>query len=480
MNQSNSIRVRFAPSPTGYLHVGGARTALFNYLFARRESGRFLLRIEDTDKERSEPVLTEKILESLSWLGLAWDEPPVHQSSRENRHRAVCMQLLEQGRAYRCFCTPELLEEKRESAVKAGTKFKYDRTCLNLTDEQIQIQLEENNPFTLRFRTPDGRTDFDDLVHGSIRVSNEEIDDFIILRSDGSPVYQIAVVADDHDMGVTHVIRGDDHLSNTPKQILLYTALGWHVPRFGHVPLILGEDKKRLSKRHGATSVGAYREMGILPDALINFLALLGWSPGDDREMMDKNTLTGLFSLDRISKKPAVFNAQKLNWMNAQYISQAGSGYLFEQLMPGLVKTRMVQLPVSNEQRTYTIRVIDLIKSRLRNLNEFYLQARYFFQDPEEYEDGAVRKHWSGTDVSERLNQLSEALGQCGDWSEARLEKLIRGLAENQGIGAGKLIHPLRLAVTGLGSSPGLFEVMAVLGKETVMRRLSSACSRIN
>ncbi|HEX9935402.1 MAG TPA: glutamate--tRNA ligase, partial [bacterium] len=287
------LRVRFAPSPTGALHLGGARTALFNYLFAKQHDGAFLLRIEDTDQIRSDAAVTEAIFRSLQWLGLQWDETPVHQSSGIERHRAACDALVRQGKAYFCFCPPDLLALKRDAARET---YKYDRTCLALTPKEVEERVRSGASKAVRFRIPEGQTEFMDHVRGRVEVQNREIDDFVLLRSDGHPVYQIAVVADDHAMGVTHVIRGDDHLSNTPKQILLYKALGWAVPEFAHVPMILGPDKKRLSKRHGATSVEEYRSGGILPEALVNALALLGWNPGDERELMNMPELIRSFS----------------------------------------------------------------------------------------------------------------------------------------------------------------------------------------
>jgi len=312
-NKKRSPRVRFAPSPTGALHVGGARTALFNFLYARHHQGRFLLRIEDTDVSRSQQELTEQILRSLRWLGLNWDGEPVHQSTRRENHLEACRSLLESGHAYPCFCDAGMLQRKREESLKKTGEYKYDGTCRSIPLDDANQRMESGVPHTLRFKVPDGATTFDDAVRGTVTVDHAEIDDFILLRSDGTPVYQVAVVVDDHDMGITHVIRGDDHLSNTPKQILVYQALEWNLPVFAHVPMILGPDKKRLSKRHGATSVEEYQKNGYLSDALVNFLALLGWSPGDDREMMSLDEMIEAFSLDRISKTPSVFDETKLS-----------------------------------------------------------------------------------------------------------------------------------------------------------------------
>jgi glutamyl-tRNA synthetase len=476
MTGKHSIRVRFAPSPTGVLHVGGARTALYNYLYARHHGGRFLIRIEDTDRKRSRPEHTEAIFNSLKWLGLTWDEPPVHQSDRLDRYREICDNLFKTGHAYLCFCSPERLESKRHRARQQDRDTRYDRTCLSLSADEIRNKLEAGIPHTLRFRVPDGITEISDLVYGDIRVKNEEIDDFIIRRSDGSPVYQIAVITDDHDMAISHVIRGDDHLPNTPKQILLYHALGWPAPRFAHLPLILGPDKKRLSKRHGATSVEAYRET-VLPETLVNFLALLGWSPGDDREIMDLKTLCDLFTLDRISRKPAIFDFQKLEWMSGVYLSQSSNDRLIEILQDRLQKLGWLTVPVKKRELSKLSRILDLIKPRMKTLHDFF-QAGYFHTDPDVFDEQAVQKLWTPAETADRMRLLTEAFQKCENWREPVLENLLRRFADQWKIGAGKLIHPIRLALTGQTASPGLFELMAVLGKETVIRRMNQALER--
>ena len=479
MNTLHTVRTRFAPSPTGYLHVGGARTAIFNYLFARHAQGEFLLRIEDTDKERSDDKMTTAILNSMEWLRLSWDGTPLYQSGRGNRHAEVCEQLYRMHQAYPCFCTPENLAIKRQEAQNKGEDTRYDRTCLGLSEEKIAENIKHGMPFTLRFHVPEGSTTFQDLVHGPVHVDHKEIDDFIIRRSDGTPVYQIAVVVDDHDMGITHVIRGDDHLSNTPKQILLYQALGWQLPQFGHVPLILGSDKKRLSKRHGATAIESYREQGILPEALVNFLILLGWSPGDDREIMPLETLVQEFSLERISRKPAVFDPQKLEWMNATYIAKTSNDALLRMLSPEILKNGWLSDPMTPAEKEMLHQILDLLKPRMKSLNDFTGQAAYFFEDPGVYNEKAVRKHWTAPEVSQRLEQIRKRLQQCKQWREASLESLIRQTAEEMGVGAGKLIHPIRLAITGRESSPGLFEVMVLLGRACVIRRIEAAIARL-
>ena len=319
---SDTPRLRFAPSPTGYLHVGGARTALFNWLYARRHGGVFILRIEDTDRERSSDEMSAAILDGMKWLGLDWDEGPYHQADGFERHRRDAETLLRAGRAYRCFCTPEELKARREAAEAGGGAYRYDRRCLRVDADAAAQRAAAGEPHAIRFSVPDGEVFWDDAVHGETRFRNAEIDDFIIIRTDGTPVYNLAVVSDDIAMEITHVIRGDDHLSNTPRQLLLYQALGATPPMFAHVPMILGPDGRRLSKRHGATAVGEYRDRGILPHALTNFLALLGWSPGEDRELMTTEEMISLFSVERINKKSAVFDPEKLEWMTRQHIMQ--------------------------------------------------------------------------------------------------------------------------------------------------------------
>jgi glutamyl-tRNA synthetase len=462
------IRVRFAPSPTGYLHIGGARTALFNYFFARHYGGRFLLRIEDTDTARSSEEMTLNILDSLRWLGLDWDGEPVYQSRRLDRHVGVCDELVSKGRAYPCFCTAEEIASRRD-----GNAFGYDRHCLNLAPDQAAEAAASGRPYAVRFRVPDGETAFEDAVHGRIAVQNREVSDFVILRSDRTPVYQIAVVVDDHDMGITQVIRGDDHMSNTPKQILLYRAMGWEEPAFAHVPMILGPDKKKLSKRHGATSVEEYRRSGFLPEALANFLSLLGWNPGDDREIMTQGELIRAFDLDGVSKKSAVFDDQKLEWMNSQYIMKTDGDRLIDLIQPYLAESNLIA-PQSPQDRDYLKGVIRLLRERAKRLPEFEQKGAFFFRDPETYDAEAVRKNWPVGSV-QLFEEVVDVFFGLSPWTTESLEAAIRVLSEQKGVHAGKIIHPIRIALTGSAASPGLFEVMALLGKETVIRRIRRA-----
>ena len=472
MEGTPQVRVRFAPSPTGYLHIGGARTALFNYLFARHHQGMFLLRIEDTDVVRSDPKMVEQILTSLTWIGLDWDEDPLYQSTRIDAHREACNHLLENGLAYSCFCTPEILEKKRAAA---GREYRYDRTCLELSVDEVRHRMASGVPRAVRFRVPEGETVFEDVIRGRVSVRNSEIDDFIILRSDGSPVYQMSVVVDDHDMGITHVIRGDDHLSNTPKQILIYRAMGWPIPGFAHVPMILGSDKKRLSKRHGATSVEEYRSSGILPAAFMNYLALLGWSPGDDIEIMSVVEMIDRFRLDRVSKNPAVFDEAKLAWMNDRYLTQTDNESLIPFVVPGWIEAGFLSVEEADRKRDYCLAVIGLLKERSKRAGDFIEQGEPFFREPDRYEEKAVKKHWSKERVTERLRTITDRLARLEAWNTEALEQTIRTYADEEGVGGGKIIHPIRLALTGRGVSPGLFEVMVVLGRETVLRRLERA-----
>ncbi len=460
-------RVRFAPSPTGYLHVGGARTALFNWLFARRHGGTFVLRIEDTDAERSSDEMVTGILSSLRWLGLEWDEGPdiggphgpYFQSERLDRHREAAARLVASGHAYYCYCNPDDLAARREAAERAGGGWTYDRRCLSLPPDELERYAESGMPRAVRFRVPDGRTAFDDLVRGRIEVDHASIEDFVILRSNGSPTYQLSVVADDIDMAITDVVRGDDHISNTPKQILLYQALGAPVPRFAHVPLILGPDKKRLSKRHGATSVGEYETQGYLPEAMVNFLALLGWSPGGDREVLTRDELVALFALEDISGGNAVFNVEKLGWFNQQHIMRLTADEI----------RRRLQLSSLDPA---TLAAIDLVKPRAKKLADIPALLAPFTADTVVRDPAAVAKHLSAPDLAEHLRAWRDELSTVEPFDPPTLEARLRELSASAGIKPGMLIHATRVAVTGQAVSPGIFEVLALVGRERVLRRL--------
>jgi len=473
-------RVRFAPSPTGYLHVGGARTALFNWLYARRHGGTFILRIEDTDVERSSADMVTGILDGLRWLELTWDEgpevggphAPYFQAQRLDLYRAAARRLMETGHAYPCFCSAERLQQERERAEQRGEAWQYDRACLGLSAERIQELEAAGTPRAIRFKVPPGRTAFDDAVHGRIEFDGANIEDFVILRSDDYPTYHLSVVVDDVEMEITDVIRGDDHISNTPKHVLLFQALGAPIPRFAHVPLILGSDKKRLSKRHGATSVAEYQRQGYLPDAMVNFLALLGWSPGDDRELMTIEELIASFSLDGISGGNAVFNTEKLDWMNGQYIARMPIADLAALVRPlfdeqGLGGHELVRDAVSFH------RLLELLRPRAKRLTDFVEQGRPLVVDAVEYEPEAVQKHLSQPELAGHIATLADALVKTTPFDEAHVEETVRGTAAALGIKAGTLIHATRVAVTGRTASPGLFEVLAWLGPERTRARLT-------
>ncbi|MGB6868878.1 MAG: glutamate--tRNA ligase [Acidobacteriaceae bacterium] len=467
---TGSTRVRFAPSPTGYLHVGGARTALFNWLFARHFGGTFILRIEDTDFERSSEAMVEGILEGMRWIGLDWDEGPFFQSQRLPLYQATAEKLVASGHAYYCFCTKEQLEQRRAEAAAAGRPPMYDRRCRTLEIEEVAQRRAAGQTAAVRFAVPDGSTSWDDTVFGRVEFANAELEDFVLLRSDGIPTYHLSVVADDIDMRLTHIIRGADHISNTPKQILQYRALGADLPTFAHVPLILGPDKTRLSKRHGATSVIAYKDMGIVPEAFRNFLALLGWSPQQkDRELFSSDELVRLFNLDGISKSNAVFDNDKLAWFNTEYIRAYDSA----KLLP-LIEMEWHAADLSpNRSRAEILAAIDLLKPRARSLKDFATSFRAYFTDQFEYDPAAVAKFLADLALPGLLQELAHRYAAATEFTEASAEEVLRAFAAEKGIKAGALINGSRVALTGQAVAPSLFAVMALLGKERVVRRLS-------
>ncbi len=457
------IKTRFAPSPTGYLHIGGARTALFNWLFARRHGGVFLLRIEDTDQLRSTEESTKAILDAMTWLGLTWDEGPFFQAERVGIHRQMVEKLVDEGKAYWCTCTQDELEEKRKTALAAGRKPKYDGTCRDR-------HLAPAPGAVVRFRCPEGgSTRMQDLVKGNILFQNEEMDDLIIQRGDGYPTYNFAVVVDDAQMGITHVIRGDDHVNNTPRQILLYEALGFPVPLFAHVPMILGSDKARLSKRHGATSVMAYRDMGYLPEALVNYLVRLGWSHGD-QEIFSGDELTTLFDLDAVGKSPAVFNPEKLLWLNQHYIRSYSADRLMDALRP--------LWPAASDptQETLVRGVVRDLQSRSRTLLELIEGAAFYFTDEIAYDPQAASKFLTPASAV-HLEAVLEDLPLLKDFSKQGIEAFLRSLAESRQAKLKDIAQPLRVALTGKTVSPGIDEVMVTLGLDRTLRRISRALS---
>jgi glutamyl-tRNA synthetase len=459
------MKLRFAPSPTGYLHVGGARTAIFNLLHARRYGGKMLLRIEDTDVERSRQHHAEQIVSSLKWLGIEWDEGPIYQSDRLDRYRQRAEELVQRGNAYRCFCTVEELDAERLAAEKAGIAYRYSGRCRTLTIAP------KDTPHVIRFKVQPGAIDFHDLIRGEVHFEGDLIDDFVLLRSDGYPTYHMSVVVDDIDMEITHVARGDDHLSNTPKHVLLFRAFGSEPPVFAHLPLILGSDRKRLSKRTGATSAEEYRDLGIVPEALFNFLTLLGWSPGGDREIFSKEEAAAMFDLSQVHKAPAVFDAEKLFWVNGQYLMRMSADEIYEHLLPFLPEKR----PLAE-----LAPLIALFQKRARTLREMADQMAFFFaaDDAIEYEDEAAKKHLKGDGLEESLREMRDALVSVEPFDVVATEAAVRAAAEKRGLGAGKMIHPLRLALTGRGSSPPVFDVAVVLGRERTLRRLDRLIER--
>ena len=475
------IRVRFAPSPTGFLHVGSARTALFNWLFARHHGGVFVLRIEDTDRDRSKPEHTETILAALRWLGLDWDEGPIFQSDGVDRHRADAQRLLEAGLAYRDFTSAEELAKARKSAKVEGADRRVPRRRAEaLAAGEAEERAESGEAYAVRFLVPEGETVWDDMVHEEMRFQNMDIDDLVILRSDGRPTYNLAVASDDADHRITHVIRGDDHLSNTPKQVLLCEALGRPVPTFGHVPMILGSDGKRLSKRHGATAVGEYESQGLLPEATVNFLALLGWSPGDDREVMSVEELVQRFRMERVLKKSSVFDLKKLDWLSGQHFNASTAEALEPALTEAIEAAGLATRGELEERREWYLSLIDLLKTRARRIPDLVDLARPFLVEELDFDPKAVAKHWlkAPAEVLEQLMALRSTL-EAATWEPESLEEVIRGYAEEISVGAGKIIHPLRVAVTGRDASPGIFEVLTLLGRVTVLARLDDAIAQL-
>ena len=447
---------------------------MFNYLFARNRGGSFLLRIEDTDRERSSDEMTGQILDAMDWLGLEVDEPPVHQADGIERHRADVQILLESGKVWRCFADQDELAEVRARLREEGRPLRREEVAGH-GEEETEARLAAGEPFALFYAIPEGATTFDDIVHGPTTVEHAHMDDFVVLRSDGTPVYNLAVVSDDIDMGITHVLRGDDHLSNTPKQVLIYEALGATPPMFAHLPMILGQDGKRLSKRHGAASVEAYREAGILPEALVNFLALLGWSPGDDREVMDLPELVEAFSLDRILKKSSVFDPEKLEWLNGRHLQ----GKTAERLAPAVLELLPdTERRRAEQERERLLAVTDLVKTRARTVESMAKQARPFFTPLENlaYDEKAAKKHWKNPlEASERLAAARSEIEGTEPFDHDSLESALRASAERLEIGAGKMFQPLRLALMGSAESPGIFDVLTLLGRERSLERIDRA-----
>ncbi len=463
------VKTRFAPSPTGNLHIGGARTALFSYLYAKRNNGRMVLRIEDTDTERSKQEYVEDILQGLSWLGIDWDEGPFFQKERIEIYREHAYRLLKTGHAYKCYCSPEMLEEKRNAAFREGRKPTYDRTCRNLPENFDN----QERPFVIRFKNPvNGSVSFNDLVRGKITFNCEELDDLIILRSDNTPTYNFTVVVDDALMGITHIIRGDDHINNTPRQLLIYEALGYPVPEFAHVPLIHGKDKTRLSKRHGATSLLEYRNNGFLPEALMNYLARLGWAHGDE-EIFSHSDLKEKFDLTRVGKSPAIFDIDKLSWLNSHYIKSFPPEEIAERLIPFIEA-----LSISIGDKSMLVPIVVNLRERAKTLKEMAQMAEFFFRDDFSYDEGARDKFLTFASKP-ILEDFYEGFINLSPLDEGKQKELIEGLSRKYNTKLNNIIQPIRVALSGKTVTPGIFEVMGILGKEGVAKRVKRAIGSI-
>ena len=458
-------RVRFAPSPTGQLHLGGARTALSNYLFTKNQGGKFLVRIEDTDLERSKKKYTDQICQSLDWLGLKWDEDLVYQSSNTSVYKSYIDALLKSNKAYMCFASKKELDAIR----KKSNSFHYPGIWRNRDLGEIKSEIKKGSPFTVRLKTPkNGKTSFKDLIYGNISVDNNEIDDFIISRSDGSTVYNFTNVIDDNSMKITHVIRGEDHVSNTPKQILIYNALGFEVPTFAHLPMILGEDKKRLSKRHGATGVNEYESMGYQPDALLNYLALLGWNPGTKEEIFDLDSLVKNFDISKVQKKSATYDQKKFNWISSQHLMKEDSD---------IVLKRLASIDPEwgeSKRQDYLIKVIDLMKSRSNSLTDLIDKSQYFFSGPKEFDSTQLQKIWK-KDTVEKIIEFKSVLDSINSWVAIELESNFKSFTDQRGIGIGKVMQPMRFIICGSLQGPSLFDLMELIGKEESLKRINYA-----
>jgi len=470
--------VRFAPSPTGHLHIGSVRTALFNYLFVKNVGGQYILRIEDTDVTRSSKNMAEEIIKGLQWLGIKWDQGPFYQSQRFEKYRETAFRLLEQGKAYRCFCTPQEIEARRkisEKKNKADQIFKYDRHCLYLTSDEINEKLEQHTPFVIRFQVPEGVTYFEDRIHKEMKTDNSELEDFVILKSDNSPTYHLSVVKDDSDMGITDVIRGDDHISNTFKQVLLFRALELKPPKYAHLPLILGPDKKKLSKRHGETSVLEFKKNGYLPEAIITYLSQLSWIPADSKKIFFMEELVNQFSLSKLSKNSPVFDYDKLRFLNGQAIQQRDS----KDLLNLLEEDETFHKKYASFEKEKKVALIELVKPRMKTLAEFeekfdiYLKGELNYNNNNrDLEKLSEIHHYSNSDLKSHLRLLLDQLEAIDPFERAAIEKGVRDCAERNGLKAADLIHPARFALTSETVSPSIFDVFAFFGKEESIKRV--------
>ena len=485
MNTENAVRVRFAPSPTGYLHVGGLRTALYNYLFARKNNGVFVLRIEDTDRTRYVEGAVENLIQTLRWAGLEFDEGPEKggpkgpyiQSDRIALYQEHARRLLEEGKAYYAFDTPEELDEMRKLQEKTQAPLKYDRRALMLSAQEVQQKLAAGVPAVVRLRVPDATTvAFDDLIRGRVEFSSDQIDDQVLLKSDGYPTYHLANVVDDHLMGITHVIRGEEWLSSTPKHVLLYQYFGWEVPQFAHLPLLLNPDKSKLSKRQGDVAVEDYRSKGYLREAIINFVAFLGWNPGDEREMFTLEDLVKEFSLERVGKSGAIFNVEKLDWLNFQHLRRKPDTEVLAMLREHLKQSSLAN---RNFDDAYLLSVIGAMGERVTFVRDFVEKSGYFFQAPNQYDPDVLKKRWK-PDTPQKLRRLIEEFSLLENPQREDYESALLRVARSLELKNSELIHPLRLAVSGVGAGPGLYDILFILGKEETHRRVVSAIERLS
>ena len=475
----DEVRVRIAPSPSGYLHVGTARTAIFNWLYARSKGGKFLVRIEDTDSSRSDAGLIQPILDAMKWLGIDWDEQPLYQSQKIDSYRKYVDKLLEGGNAYRCFCSPAELDKRRKKAMAEKKPLQYNRTCLHKTEDEINNLLTESKPFAVRLKIPDGETTYHDIILGDITRQNSEIEDLVICRADGRAVYNLAVVVDDYEMGISDVIRGNDHINNTFKQIHIYRALGLTPPRFAHVPLILRPDKKKVSKRLGDKDVAQYGQEGILPEAMFNFLCLLGWSPKDDREYLPVEELKNIFVLENVNKSNPIFNEEKLLALNGEYIRKYPNHKLAAMVAPELVKAGYTSKYWLETRWEYLMDIISMLKERCKRMTDFVDMSEYFFHNEFEYEEKAAKKRFNH-EVAERMKLLSDKFDAIDNFKTDNIEKALGNLAEKLQIKKGELIHPARLAVSGVSFGPSLYHILEALGKKEVLIRMNKAIEFID
>jgi len=464
----STVKVRFAPSPTGELHLGGARTALFNWLFAKHNKGKFFLRIEDTDRVRSKEIYTKQILDSLSWLGIDYDKPIIYQSKRHSQYKSYLKKLVDSKTVYRCFCSKSDLQDSRDAG-----DYKYSGKCRNLSMEDVKEKLNQSISFTYRIHIPDGVTSYNDLVYGKIKVDHNEIDDFIIIRSDGSPTYNFTAVVDDHDMSITHVIRGEDHLANTPKQIILYKYLGYDLPTFAHLPMILGSDKKRLSKRHGAPGVQYFRDQGYYPLVLINYLALLGWNLGNDDEIFSVNKLIEHFDLADIHKKGAIWDIKKLHWISGEHLKSMSTDVIMDSI-------RSIDAEWGKgHEISFLVTIIEILKIRAKSLKDFIIQSIPFFEDPDIYDKVGLSKCWKDESVNKTIQSLLIELNTITDWRKEEINKIIKSFIEKNQLSMGKITMPIRIAVFGSLSGPSVIEILDLLGKKVSMERLNRALDKL-